>query len=92
MYARGPVTALLLGALMLPVMSHAQGLRPSMQLSLPNAAFRASAASGPDVQRQADFIVAVVNSDPITNNEVRTKLIRAEQQLAQQGAPLPARS
>ena len=90
-HVRGPVTALLIGALMLPMMSaQAQTLRPSTQLSFPNAGLRASA--GAEVQRQADFIVAVVNSDPITNNEVRSKLVRAEQQLAQQGAPLPARS
>jgi peptidyl-prolyl cis-trans isomerase SurA len=41
--------------------------------------------------RPADYIVAVVNSEPITNNEVRQRLLRAEQQLTQQGAPLPPR-
>ncbi len=41
--------------------------------------------------RPADYIVAVVNSEPVTNNEVRSRLIRAEQQLAQQGAPMPPR-
>lgn len=45
--------------------------------------------SGP---RAADFIVAVVNSEPITNNEVRTRMVRYEQQLAQQGSPMPPRS
>jgi peptidyl-prolyl cis-trans isomerase SurA len=33
-----------------------------------------------------------VNSEPITNNEVRRRLLRYEQQLAQQGSPLPPRS
>lgn len=47
------------------------------------------AAPGP---RPADHIVAVVNSEPITNNEVRTRLLRFEQQLAQQGAALPPRA
>jgi peptidyl-prolyl cis-trans isomerase SurA len=42
-------------------------------------------------QRAADYIVAVVNSEPITNSEVRTRLVRAEQQMAQQGAPMPPR-
>lgn len=42
--------------------------------------------------RSADFIVAVVNSEPITNNEVRARLVRAEQQLTAQGSPLPPRS
>jgi peptidyl-prolyl cis-trans isomerase SurA len=35
----------------------------------------------------ADFIVAVVNSEPVTNNEVRLELARVTQQLAQQGRP-----
>jgi len=35
-------------------------------------------------QQAADFIVAVVNSDPITNNDVRTEARRLAQQLAQQ--------
>ncbi|MDP4077431.1 peptidylprolyl isomerase [Acidovorax sp. A1169] len=46
-------------------------------LSLPAPA----TAQGP---QSADFIVAVVNSEPVTNNEVRSRLARAEQQLAQQ--------
>jgi len=46
----------------------------------------------PASPRSADFIVAVVNSEPITNNEVRTRLFRFEQQLAQQGAALPPRA
>lgn len=39
--------------------------------------------------RQADFIVVVVNSEPITNSEVRTQLQRANAQLAQQGQKPP---
>jgi peptidyl-prolyl cis-trans isomerase SurA len=34
----------------------------------------------------------VVNSEPITNNEVRTRLLRFEQQLAEQGSALPPRN
>jgi len=67
----------------------AQSLKPSGSLRLAIPAAPASAAAG---QRQADFIVAVVNSEPITNNEVRTKLLRTEQQIAQQGAPMPPRN
>jgi peptidyl-prolyl cis-trans isomerase SurA len=71
----------------------AQGLKLSTQLQLPDPATRSSApASGTSNQRQADFIVAVVNSEPITNSEVRLRLLRAEQQLSQQGAPMPPRS
>ena len=76
------------------LVAQAQTLRPSGQLRIPGVEASGSAsfnrsASG---QRQADFIVAVVNSEPVTNNEVRSKLIRAEQQLIQQGAVLPPRS
>ena len=39
--------------------------------------------------RPADFIVAVVNSEPITNNEVQTRLLRIEQQLSRQGNAPP---
>lgn len=41
---------------------------------------------------QADFIVAIVNSEPITNNEIKTRLIRYERRLAEQGAPMPSRA
>ena len=89
-----PLAAALLLGLMVPLMAaHAQGLRPSSQLRLPDPAARASAPAGSAAaQRQADFIVAVVNSEPITNSEVRTKLLRTEQQLVQQGAPMPPRN
>ncbi|MDB5885140.1 MAG: PpiC-type peptidyl-prolyl cis-trans isomerase, partial [Polaromonas sp.] len=70
------------------------------QIARPSAAPRlvvpappaASAAPRAGAQRQADFIVAVVNSEPITNHEVRTKLLRTEQMLQQQGTALPPRS
>jgi peptidyl-prolyl cis-trans isomerase SurA len=39
----------------------------------------------PQQQRATDFIVAVVNSEPITNQEVMRESQRALQQLAQQG-------
>lgn len=39
--------------------------------------------------RQADFIVAVVNSEPITNSEVTTEVQRIVQQLNQQRQTLP---
>jgi peptidyl-prolyl cis-trans isomerase SurA len=75
---------LLFGALLLPV--SAQTLR------LPGAA-RAPSLSAPTVAgtepRAADFIVAVVNSEPITNNEVQTRLVRIEQQLSRQGTVPP---
>ena len=42
-------------------------------------------------QRSADYIVAVVNSEPVTNNELRNNLLRTEQQLTQAGTALPPR-
>lgn len=61
----------------------AQGLRVAPQLGT------RPADSQP---RAADYIVAVVNSEPITNNEVRSRLLRFEQQLRQQGATPPPRA
>jgi peptidyl-prolyl cis-trans isomerase SurA len=72
--------------------AQAQGFKPSGSLRLPDPAVGARAPAQSGVQRQADFIVAVVNSEPITNSEVRLKLIRTEQQIVQQGAALPPRS
>lgn len=42
--------------------------------------------------QSADYIVAVVNSEPITNNEVRTRMYRFAQQLQQEGQPVPPRA
>ncbi len=60
-------------------------LRASPSLSLPRI------APGDTTQRQADYIVAIVNSEPVTNNEVRTRVLRMEQQLSQRGGALPPR-
>jgi peptidyl-prolyl cis-trans isomerase SurA len=79
--------AFLAQALALIPAAHAQGLRVSPQLGAPRPA-APSAGSSP---RAADYIVAVVNSEPITNNEVRSRMIRFEQQLTQQGVALPPR-
>jgi peptidyl-prolyl cis-trans isomerase SurA len=79
--AMGLACAGLLASTLLP--AAAQGLRPSPLL-------RPVAPSTAE-PRAADYIVAVVNSEPITNNEVRTRMLRYEQQLAQQGSALPPR-
>jgi len=68
--------------------AQAQGLR----LTPPSAAAPTApviAAPAAARQQQADFIVAVVNSEPITNSEVRQEIQRALQQLAQQRRPQP---
>lgn len=54
----------------------------------PAVAGPAAPASVPALQA-ADFIVAVVNSEPITNSEVRARRARVLQQLAQQRRPAP---
>ena len=71
----------------------AQGLRPSGggAMRLPSAAGVLPPAGGAAsaAVRQADYIVAVVNSEPITNNEVRQRAERVAQQLNGQGAAVP---
>ncbi len=62
----------------------AQGLRTSPLLTLGTATRDGS-------QRSADFIVALVNSEPITNQEVRNRMLQVEQQLSSRGGALPSR-
>ncbi|MGE0496567.1 MAG: peptidylprolyl isomerase [Ramlibacter sp.] len=82
------LTLALVAALTVPA-AGAQGLRVSPQIGASRPPAAAQPAAGP---RLADYIVAVVNSEPITNNEVRSRLVRIEQQLAQQGGALPPRN
>lgn len=60
----------------------AQGLRGSVP------ALPATGASAPPL---GDFIVAVVNSEPITNNEINARVRRVQQDLAQRGGRVPPR-
>ena len=69
-------------ALTVNLPAQAQGLRVAPSPLTP-------APVGERVSTQADFIVAVVNSEPITNNEVRREILRVQQQLAQQQRPQP---
>jgi peptidyl-prolyl cis-trans isomerase SurA len=78
--AVAPVLLLCLTAFSL----HAQTLRPSSSLNLGRAAQDTT-------QRSADFIVAIVNSEPITNQEVRNRLVQIEQQLSARGGAIPPR-
>jgi len=68
--------------------AQSQSLRISPQMG---AGLGSTARPSDNTQRAADYIVAVVNSEPITNSEVRTRMVRAEQQMAQQGAAMPPR-
>lgn len=70
----------------------AQGLRPSGRSGLSDLGSSVPATPPvPAATRQADYIVAVVNSEPVTNNEVRARITRLERQFAQQGERLPPR-
>ena len=70
------------------------GLLQAQTLRLPNAAgaglLAGSAAS--TVPREADHITAVVNSAPITANEVRSRAAAIERQLRERGEPVPPRA
>jgi peptidyl-prolyl cis-trans isomerase SurA len=69
-------------ALTLITPATAQGLRIPPAASVPARPVESGS-------RAADYIVAVVNSEPITNHEVRLRMARFEQQLAQQGQQVP---
>ena len=76
------VLNLLIGGLLCSaIVGHAQSLR------LPTAPVAVAESSG--AQRSADYIVAVVNSEPITNHQVRQEMQRYAQQLAQAQQPIP---
>lgn len=97
-FLTGSFSARPLGALVLLLALPLTGVQA--QLAKPSttprlvapAAPAAKAAPRAGTPQQADFIVVVVNSEPITNNEVRAKLARTEALLQQQGTPLPPRS
>ena len=63
-------------------MAQGQGLRPANALQRPAAQ---------STTRTVDFIVALVNSEPVTNFEVRQRLLRLEQQASAQGKAWPPR-
>src|SRR5690606_32876349 len=74
---------------------HAQGLRSpasgelTRALSPPGQPVAAASAAGG--LRSADYIVATVTSEPVTNNEVRARMQRVVQAMQAQGAQqLPA--
>lgn len=84
----------MLSSAALPLAASAQGLRPSGTPQAPRLtpgvnlppAGGSAARSAP---RSADFIVAVVNSEPITNNDVQARMERVRGQMQAQGVALP---
>lgn len=59
----------------------------------PAAAAAPAAAHAPApasaAPREADFIVAIVNTEPLTNHEVRARMARAQRQLAERSLSAP---
>jgi peptidyl-prolyl cis-trans isomerase SurA len=81
-----PLPALLCGLALFALNSvSAQSLRLSSELE------RAGSTQPSVATRTVDYIVALVNSEPVTNSEVRQRLLRVEQQYAQRGVALPPR-
>jgi peptidyl-prolyl cis-trans isomerase SurA len=70
--------------------AYAQGIRLTPSPAVVTGAQTSNDAAPAVVQ--ANYIVAIVNSEPVTSTEVRARLIRYEQRLAAMGAPMPARS
>jgi len=73
-----------LAALLLPGVATAQALRTSDQLTT-------RVGAGEVAAQTVDYIVALVNSEPITQSEVRRRVLRVEQQYANSGVALPPR-
>ncbi|RCW66658.1 peptidylprolyl isomerase [Pseudorhodoferax soli] len=61
-------------------------------LALAAACWTAVPALAQGGARASDFIVAVVNSEPITNLEVQRRTVRVAQQLRQQGGRMPTQA
>lgn len=75
---------LVTGLLISWVVTATAQLRTSSGLNLPNRALD-------NTQRSADYIVAIVNSEPITHFEVRTRMLQVEQQLSARAGSMPSR-
>jgi peptidyl-prolyl cis-trans isomerase SurA len=69
-----------LAAWLLGAQAQAQALRLAPATGAPSAASNAATA---------DFIVAVVNSEPLTHTEVQREVLRVQQQFAAQRRPAP---
>jgi peptidyl-prolyl cis-trans isomerase SurA len=67
--------------------AQAQGLKAAT--GRPAVSLPVAAAPTTREQQQADFIVAIVNSEPITNHQVSVEVQRISQQLVQQRRPAP---
>ncbi|QNK74671.1 peptidylprolyl isomerase [Variovorax sp. PAMC28562] len=94
-HIRSTLTLACFATLVVTSSAQAQGFRPSGRgitdimrtgprvAPAPGAAAPAAAASGPAVQRSAEYIVALVNSEPITNTEVQSRMSRVMKENAE---------
>jgi peptidyl-prolyl cis-trans isomerase SurA len=80
-----PATACLVALTLMGISAQAQLLKPSNTLTIPSP----MALINPSPVRQADFIVAIVNAEPITNTQVQAEVQRTLQILASQGRAAP---
>jgi peptidyl-prolyl cis-trans isomerase SurA len=94
---QGILASALLVTALLPATAMAQGLRPSGSLGASGlgssglgSSLNARGPPAPDRARRTSSW-SWSTAKPITNNEVLAKLVRTEQQLAQQGGALPPR-
>jgi len=79
-------TALLAGGVGVACLVQAQGLKASSRLLSPAADAAVQASSEP---LPADRIVVVVNNEPITQHDIRSRVQRVVQQAARSGSNLP---
>lgn len=83
-----PVLTLACLAVFAGPLAQAQGLRPSTAPAA-TTTLPATLPAARDGTRAADFIVAVVNSEPITNHQVSMEVERIRRQLTEQRRPQP---
>ena len=90
---QGAALTLLLasGFALTSVPAQAQGLQAPRGATAPALDAPAPAGRQAERPRPADYVVAMVNAEPVTNNEVRERALRLSQQAALQGdEPRPA--
>jgi len=82
----------LLLLLVLPTSFSLQAQDSQLKISDALSVLPVNSTNGNSQRRAADFIVAVVNAEPITNNELQLEMDRVRQQLIQQRRALPVRA